>query len=101
MGAALNALQIYLEARGITAMQVARDLGWKQHRVQKTIKCQRFSPDVRAAISRYLGLSPSRMWRKRGLNSDYLIKMAEKVIQDRAMADAQAKIDALRADIAA
>jgi plasmid maintenance system antidote protein VapI len=92
----LNPLQIYLAARGITVAQMARDLGWRKHRVQKTVKCQRFSPDVREAISRYLGLSPSRMWRKKGLNQDYLITMAEKSIQAQAMADAQRKIEAMR-----
>ena len=92
----INPLQTYLLARGITVCQMARDLGMNMHRVQKTVKLQRFGAETRAAIARHLGLDPQRTWRGRGLDAAYLHRMTEKAIMDAATAAARAKIEALR-----
>jgi hypothetical protein len=58
----MNDLQKYLCLVGLTAGQIAEATGLGYHSVQKNIRGVRVNPDVREAISRYLGLSCQQLW---------------------------------------
>jgi len=94
----MNELQIYLKVRGITTAQLARELGWKMHRVQKTVKCQRHNAAVRHAIASHLGLDPRRTWTRRGVGASYLATQTERAAKDAAVEEAQRRLARIRAE---
>lgn len=58
----MNDLQKYLDLRGITAAQIAKETGLGYHSVQKNVRGVRKNAAVREAIAVYLGLEYSDLW---------------------------------------
>ncbi len=55
----MNDLQQLFKLRGISMQQLADELGFTMHPVQKTVKGTRATPHIRAAVAGYLGISVS------------------------------------------
>jgi hypothetical protein len=58
----MNNLQKYIKLRGTTPKAIAEAVGLNYHSVQKTVKGQRHSWHVKAAVARHLGIDPLLLW---------------------------------------